>query len=93
MSWTEDIAQAAWFASRRSNQFGTATILSTSTMASRTLARFEHEMEVVLPYDPDRTYEVVAMGEEECVSYCNETVGRPSDPTRPLSEPQVMEDP
>ena len=63
MSWTEDLAQAAWFACRRGDQEGQAMILSTKTVESGWLARFEHEMEVVLPFDPHRSFEVVAVGD------------------------------
>ncbi len=80
MSWTEDLAQAAWFACRRGSQVGQAMILSTKTLESGWLARFEHEMEVVLPFDPDRSFEVVAVGDAGCKSCCSAHLASPEEP-------------
>ena len=69
MAWTEDLAQAVWFACRRGDQAGQAMILSTKTLESGRLARFERETEAVLPFDPDRSFEVFAVGDAECTSF------------------------
>lgn len=83
MSWTEDLAQAAWFASRRGDQIGQSMILSIKTRESGWLARSEHEMEVVLPFDPDRSFEVVAVGDAGCESYCSALFATPKNQNEP----------
>jgi len=56
MSWTDDYDEAVFFANRQPE--GLPVIVSTQTKDNRVLVRFEHEREVVLPYDPKRPFEV-----------------------------------
>lgn len=55
MAWTEDRDMAVFFATRGSK---VPVVLSTKTTNNEVLARFKHEDEVVLPYDPKRPFEV-----------------------------------
>jgi len=59
MCWTEDLEQAAWFADRQLGQLGNAYVLSTEIDPEDALARFEHEAEVVLPYNERRAFQIV----------------------------------
>ncbi len=59
MCWTEDFDQAAWYADRQLGQLGTAYVLSTEIDPEDALARFEHEAEVVLPYNERRAFQIV----------------------------------
>ena len=72
MCWTEDLAIAAWFADRRMAQKDDAFILSTRSNQRETLARFEHENEVVLAFNKHRSFEVIATGENECRAFLAE---------------------
>ncbi|WP_022705289.1 hypothetical protein [Pseudorhodobacter ferrugineus] len=72
MCWTEDLGLAAWFADRRMGQKGDAFILSTRSDKSETLARFEHESEVVFTFNSSRSFEVIATGENECRAFLAE---------------------
>lgn len=56
MAWTEDRDMAVFFATRLNPKV--PVVLSTKTTDNDVLARFEHEDEVVLPYDPKRPFEV-----------------------------------
>lgn len=56
MSWTDDHDEAVFFAKRQHN--GPPVVVSTQTKRNCVLVRFEHEREVVLPYDPMRPFEV-----------------------------------
>lgn len=60
MCWSEDLGQAKWYAKRRLGQSGDAFVVSTVANPMFSLARFEHEAEVVLPYDPARTFQVIS---------------------------------
>lgn len=90
MSWTEDLAQAAWFANQRYEQKGDAFILSTRSNKIESLARFEHENEVVLSFNEHRSFEVVATGESECRAFMKkrEQRGSHSMPSPLLFQPK-----
>lgn len=56
MAWTEDRKTAEFFATRLGAKV--PVILSTRTADNEILARYKHENEVVLPYDPKRPFQV-----------------------------------
>lgn len=56
MCWTEDRAEAVFFAKRLNKKV--PVVLSTPTSANTVLARYEHESEVVLSCDEKRPFEV-----------------------------------
>lgn len=56
MAWTEDRDMDVFFATRLSSKV--PVVLSTKTTDNEVLARFQHEDEVVLSYDPKRPFEV-----------------------------------
>lgn len=56
MAWTEDKDMAEFFATRLSQK--TPIVVSTRAAANRVLVRYQHESEVVLPYDPAREFEI-----------------------------------
>jgi len=56
MAWTEDEDMAKFFATRLSKE--TPIVVSTRTEANNVLVRYQHESEVVLPYDPAREFEI-----------------------------------
>jgi len=56
MAWTEDKDMAKFLATRLSKE--TPIVVSTLTEANRVLVRYQHESEVVLPYDPNREFKI-----------------------------------
>ena len=56
MAWTEKKDVAAFFATRMNENV--PVVLSTRTADNQVLARFKHESEVVLPYEPSRPFEI-----------------------------------